>query len=131
MNILSFKDARKHLRITMDTEAENVIKVHMKCGRVLKFEEVESGLYLLRSNNDTNRKISAYSFLTLVKTTKENFTRRECKRADAARAFRKFLGYPSYRRYFKLLENNYFRNCPLTVDDAKRALNIYGPDEEI
>ena len=29
-----------------------------------------------------------------------------------------------------LLETHYFRNCPLTVDDAKRALHIYGPDVE-
>ena len=47
-----------------------------------------------------------------------------------ARKFRKHLGYPRYKRYFKLLETNYFRNCPITVDDAKRALHIYGPDKE-
>ena len=38
------------------------------------------------------------------------------------------MGYPGYKRYFLLLETNYFRNCPLTVEDAKRALHIHGPD---
>ena len=47
-----------------------------------------------------------------------------------ARNFRKFLGYPGYKRYLKLLEMNYFVNCPLTIDDAKRALHIYGSDVE-
>ena len=97
MNILSFKDVRKHFRITMDTDVENVINVHMKCGKVLKFEEVESGLYLLHTNNITSKKVSAYSFLTLVKSNKANFTSRQIKRSDMARNFRKFLGYPGLK----------------------------------
>ena len=76
LNILSFKDVRKIFRITMDTDVENVISVHMKCGKILKFEEVESSLYLLHSNNITSKKVSAYSFLTLVKSNKVNFTSR-------------------------------------------------------
>ena len=35
---------------------------------------------------------------------------------------------PGYRYFFNLLESNYIRNCPLTTDDAKRALQIYGPE---
>jgi hypothetical protein len=27
-----------------------------------------------------------------------------------------------------LLQNNLIRNCPITYEDAKRALHIYGPD---
>ena len=91
---------------------------------------MESGLYLLRSNKHTNKKVSAYSFLRLVRANKSHFTKRQIARADFARAFRKHLSYPGYRRYLRLLETNYFRNCPLTADDAKRALHIYGPDIE-
>ena len=69
-------------------------------------------------------------FVTLVKSNKSLFTSREVKRAKIARKFRKDLGYPGYKRYFNLLEINYFIDCPLTVDDAKRALNIYGLDIE-
>ena len=131
MNILSFKDVRERFRITVDTSLENAICVHLDDGGVLKFKEVESGLYLLSSkNNLTNQKISAYSFLNLVKANKSDFTKRQLKRADLARDFRRKIGYPGYRKYFMLLETNYFRNCPLTVDDAKRALHIYGPDVE-
>ena len=130
LNILAFCDVRKKFRVTMDTGVDNIMYVHLPRGGTLKFEEVKSGLYLLRSNNDSNKNISAYSFLTLVKSNKENFTTREVKRADMARKFRKYLGYPSYKRYFKLLEDNYFIDYPLTVDDAKRALHIYGPDIE-
>ena len=37
-----------------------------------------------------------------------------------ARKFRKYLEYPGYKRYFKLLETNYFTDFPLTVDGAKK-----------
>ena len=131
LNILSFRDVRKRFRVTVDTSVENAICVHVEGGKVLKFVEVETGLYLLSSKKTTsNKKVSAYSFLTLVRANKNDFTSRQVKRADAARLFRKHLGYPGYRKYFKLLESNYFRNCPVTVDDAKRALHIYGPDVE-
>ena len=93
----------------------------------MKFEEVESGLYLLQKSNNNNKKVSAYSFLTLVKSNKSLFTSRKVKRAEIAKKFRKDLGYPGYKRYFNLLETNYFIDCPLTVDDAKRALHIYRP----
>ena len=51
-------------------------------------------------------------------------------RADRARGFCKKVGYLGYNKYFKLLEMQYFRNCPITVDDAQRVLHIYGPDIE-
>ena len=80
--------------------------------------------------NVTSKKASAYSFLTLVKANKAYFTTRQIKRVDAARGFRKHVGYPGYKSYFKRLETNYDRNCPLTVDDVKRTLHIYGHDVE-
>ena len=113
LNILSFKDIRKRFRITVDTSVENAICVHMDDGKVLKFKEVESGLYLLSSiDNFSNQKTNAYSYLTLVKANKSDFTKRQLKRADIAGDFRRKIGYPGYRKYFKLLETQHFRNFP-------------------
>ena len=123
VNILSFKDVRKRFRVTVDTDIENAVYIHLDNGSVTKFKEVESGIYLLSSSNYTKQKVSAYLYLTLVKSNKSNFTRRQLKMADLAREFRKKLGYPGYKQYFKLLESNYFINCPLTVGDAKRAFH--------
>ena len=100
-------------------------------GEVLKFVEVESELYLLSSNKlSNNKKVSVYSYLTLVRANKDDFTNRQVKRADTAWLFRRYLGYQGYRKYFKLLESNYFRNYLVTVDDAKRSLYTYDPDIE-
>ena len=131
LNILSFKDVRQRFRVTVDTAVESAMCVHMDNGKILKFVEVESGLYLLKVINvDTKQKISAYSFLTLVKANRNDFTKRQLIRADKARSFCKKIGYPGYKKYFKLLEKQYFQNCPITVEDAKTALHIYGPDIE-
>ena len=62
LNMLVFSDVRKHFRVTMDTSIENTIKVHMKEGHVLDFEDVKLGLYLLDNYNVHNKKVSAYFF---------------------------------------------------------------------
>ena len=94
----------------------------------MKFNEVESGLYLLSScNKITSKKVSAYSYLNSVKANKSNFTKSQLKKLDIVREFRKRILYLGYRKYFHLLEKQYFRNCPLMADDSKRALHIYGP----
>jgi hypothetical protein len=129
VNILSWADVRKRFCITADTNDGAFINVHLDDGRILRFQEIESGLYLF--NNRTNKlkkPISGYSFLTLVKANKQAFTRREIAAADAAIDFHRKIGLPNYKKFFKLLEQGYYRNCPITADDAKRALHIYGTD---
>ena len=63
LNILSFKEVRKRFSITVDNVVESAVNVHAREGKVLKVEEVESRLYLLRSDNFINENVSAYSFL--------------------------------------------------------------------
>lgn len=41
------------------------------------------------------------------------------------------IGRISEREFKDILDNNRIKNCPLTYDDAKRALQIYGPDERV
>ena len=54
-------------------------------GEVMKFKEVESGLYFFRSyNKSDNKKLSPYSYLNLVSTNKTNFTRRQVEISDCA-----------------------------------------------
>ena len=70
-----------------------------------------------------------FSELSLVAGNKAEFTEDEVMRADKARELRISIGYPGYKKYFKLLRNEFFKNCPISEDDAKRALHIYGADK--
>ena len=132
MNILSMRDVTKKFRVTLDTEVEKSINVHVSDERVVKFKEVGNGLYIWNPEDEetklSNKKISSYSFLTLVEANKRNFTRRELKRADDCRRLFINLGMPGYRKFYKMIETNQIRDCPLTTDDAKRCLHIYGPE---
>ena len=128
INILSFADVRKRFRITIDTEKESTFLVHIGRGRPLRFNEVDSGLYLFdKSNYIKNQKASGYSFLTLAASTEGQFTKEEVNRAKKAVALHRSLGFPGYQEFFRLLQKRYVIDCPITVDDAKLALHIYGP----
>jgi hypothetical protein len=138
-NILSMASVRKTCRITMDSSIEAALFVHCTDGRILKFTEFESGLYYYDTGNSLDNTKSAlsyshpsptpsFSFLETVQSNKSYFTRREIEGANAARAFYRKLGRPSESQFHHALKHNQFHNCPITADDARRALKIYGPD---
>ena len=131
-NILSMAAVRKICRITMDTSVDAAIHVHRRDGSIMTFTEYQSGLYYfdtgVGSTKSTKNNVDAYVFLTTVAGNKLKYTRREIQGADDARALYRKLGHPSEKTFRHLLDSNYIRNCPITSDDAKRALLIYGPD---
>jgi hypothetical protein len=55
------------------------------------------------------------------------FVKREIEVADAARDLYRKVGRPSQDKFKEILMKNLIRNCPITVDNAKRALIMYGP----
>jgi hypothetical protein len=131
-NILSMAQVRKKCRITMDSDIEAAMLVHRKDGSIIKFVEFSNGLYYFdtkeEQQNKKNKVSDNYLFVNTVAANKSAYTREEVEAADRARALYRKLGRPSEVFFQHLLQNNLIRNCPVTVDDAKRALNIYGPD---
>jgi hypothetical protein len=71
---------------------------------------------------------SPYTLVNTVHNNKQLFVAREIDMADKARELYRKLGRPSQHTFEEVLKNNLITNCPVTVDDAKRALIIYGPD---
>jgi len=132
LNILSFSDVASKYRITIDTAKENSILVHINKEKVLKFRQVENGLFMLvnfkLNLTHSNYSIDNYSFLTLVSENKKSFTKREIEGANKARKLYHHINMPDHNFFIKLIESNYFRNSPVTVQDAKRAMLIYGTD---
>jgi hypothetical protein len=63
-----------------------------------------------------------------VAANRQRFTTREIKAADQARSLYRILARPSEAVFCALLDDNQILNCPVTSNDAKRALLIYGPD---
>ena len=132
-NILSLAAVRKVCRITMDTAVEAAMIVHKRDGLTMKFKEFSSGLYYYdaavgSNDNMVNPPVNGYSFVNTVASNKQRFHHREIEGADLARELYQKIGRPSQKHFEHILRNNLIRNCPITVDDAKRALMIYGPD---
>jgi hypothetical protein len=134
-NILPMAEVRKVCRITMDTSVEALMDVRRRDGSIMKFREYKSGLYYYDTGQPTapdNHSSSPTNnlFLNTVAANKATYTRREIEGADKARALYKKIGRPSEQEFSKILNNNLIRNCPVTPEDAKRALIIYGPKEK-
>ena len=126
-NILSLSDVSKICRVTMDTTTDKAMCINRIDGTIMKFAEHSSGLYVFATNGSSN-KVNAYTMLSTVAEQKKMFSKREIHAADAARALYRKLGRPAEADFRSMLRGNLIRNCPVTADDAQRALTIYGPD---
>ena len=132
-NVLSLAQVRRVRRVTMDTAEQPAFHVHKADGTgSVVFAEHESGLYLhdasVHNDNTTNPTVIGYSHLQTVAANKEGFTKRQVDLADEARRLYRMMGRPGLDRFFEALKKNHIINCPLSVDDAKRAESIYGKD---
>jgi hypothetical protein len=128
-NILSLSDVRKKCRVTMDTSQETSMVVHRADGTTMKFMEHTDGLYFFDSHIQTDdTSLGKFSFLETVTRNKSLFVNREIEAADLARELYRKLGRPSQKQFEEILSKNSITNCPVTIDDARRAILIYGPD---
>ena len=129
-NILSLADVRRKCRVTMDTSKEAAMIVHRSDGTQMKFKEFSSGLYFHDPTVVCKPKspVSNYCLVQTVNKNRKMFHRREIEGAEKARSLHRLLGRPAQARFEHFLVNNLIRNCPVTVQDAKRAVLIYGPD---
>ena len=133
-NVLALCDVRTHCRVTMDTAADPAMLVHTPKGTVFRFAELSNGLYAFDSSSSnaststTVTNYSAYSCLQTVSSQKAMFTARQLKGADKARELSRQLGRPSKTSLEHSVLHGHILNCPVTIDDIRRAELIYGPD---
>ena len=134
VNILAMKDTRQVVRITMDTMIAPAIAAqkYSEDSMIMVFEECEIGLYRHDTANIQTLKINdehgGFNFINTVEGNKEGFTQRQIERGKQALALYQIIGRPAERRYYTILAENHIMNCPITVEDARRAFHIYGPD---
>jgi len=132
LNILSLAEVQQRYRTTMDSADSNSIVVHTNKKKSLKFSAVGTGLYLLQNGVNSNRTKTINDVVThymnQISNNKNNFTNRQIQGADSARRLYKAINRLGYSEFFRLLETNFFRDSPVTIQDAKTAIEIYGKD---
>ncbi|KAG7373305.1 reverse transcriptase RNA-dependent DNA polymerase [Nitzschia inconspicua] len=145
-NIISLAHLASVCRVTMDSAVEKAFRVYRNDGSILLFREYKNGLYYhdytdpsfvepapspalpASSSPALTLDTPACSLLQTVRENKTRFTRREVDAADRARDLYVKLHRPGQDQFEDLLAHNRIRNCPITVDDARRAITIYGPE---
>ncbi|HNJ38565.1 MAG TPA: reverse transcriptase domain-containing protein [Nitrosomonas sp.] len=66
--------------------------------------------------------------LETVEANLKKFTKREVEQAEEAVKLFSKLGRPSIKDYIEMIKSNRIKNCPVVVDDVRRALKIWGKD---
>ena len=128
-NILSLAQVRQRCRVTMDTATEPSMIVHRADGTLMKFREYTTGLYIYDAAlPKDNESVSDYCLVNTVAKNKALYHRREVEGAKRAKDLYIKLGRPSQQCFEQMLSNKLIHNCPVTTEDARRALTIYGPD---
>jgi hypothetical protein len=132
-NILSLAQVRRVCRVTMDTAKEASFAVHRHGKPPLVFSESPARLYYhdagsLKSQTTNKNTVAAYSFVNSVADKEGKYTDRQLEGAKMAKRVYDLVGRPSHSLFVKMIRQNQLANCPITADDANRALNIYGAD---
>ena len=68
------------------------------------------------------------SLVETVRDNEEGFTTREVAGARKARDAMRLIGFPSVKDFKGMVHGNIVCNCPVTEQDIKNWLTIYGPD---
>jgi hypothetical protein len=133
--LLVLQQVCKVCRVTMDSELELALLVHRRDGSTMKFVEYSNGLYYFdvathspsSSSSVTapgSQSFSGYLFVQTVSDNKARYHRREIRGADRAVVLHQKIGRPSQALFEGILRNNLIWNCPVIVDDARRAITI-------
>jgi hypothetical protein len=117
----------------MDTKKEPSITIHKTNGKKMIFCEHTDGLYYFDTliYPSTTHKVHSSMMLQSVAENKKIFTNRQIDAANVARDLYRKLGRPSESKFEEIITKNLIRNCPITIDDVRRAMLIYGPDAAI
>jgi hypothetical protein len=120
-NILALSNLIKQYRVTYDSDQKMFVVHRDKAGKPnMEFRMHESGLHIY------DPKQEALMFITTVTGNKEGFTKRQIKGAEVARTLYATLGYPSWNDFKWVLRSNQIKDCPVTVQDADVAFQIWG-----
>ena len=110
----------------MDSAAEPSLCVHRLDGSMMRFHEHASGLYVYDTAADNSKHSSergtAYTMISTVAAQKRMFSRRDIATADIARDLYRKIGRPGEDEFQSILRAKIIRNCPVSPDDAQRAL---------
>ena len=107
-NVLSLAKIAKDHHVVFDSSNENAFTVHGKHS-IVKFVQRPSGLYYFDAS--VNGKHN--TLVTIVQLAKQLYA---------------LVGRPGHDVFLDMFRHNRLKNCPIDVEDANRAILVYGHD---
>ena len=123
-NIMSLDNVAKYFRITMDTDSEKSMLLHMDDGHTMRFTPSGKGLY---HHNLSSEDGGLWSFITTVSDRADKYTHRAVQRARVARRFQNIIMRPGARQLMDVAVSH-LKGCPVTKANVQAAEDIYGPN---
>ena len=125
-NILSLAEMVNKYRVTFDSKDGNKFIIYKSDGFTVEFKQSIHGLYYhdIRWRRHNTKE---FTLVSTVAANKENFTQRQIKNADVAVRLYKSICTPSHNDFISAVTKRLIKNCPISVEDAKNASEIYGP----
>ena len=124
-NILSLSHIDNMYRVTYDSAKEKAFIVHGTNSGDKKFIRSTGGLHYY----DTKKENSQFIMMQTVKENESIYSKRDLMNAKKAINLYHAIGRPGYKAFYDTLQKGLIRNCAITLQDAKNAFQIYGPDE--
>ena len=121
--ILSMSRATKQFRIVFESEGRNIFgMVHPD--REVRFQLIPNGMYYF----DAAERENSVLLINTVLENWEGFTHREYEGDREARRAMHLLGLPLEWYFDNMVRSNMIVNFPVTFDDVKNTILIFGPD---
>jgi hypothetical protein len=138
-NVLSFFNIAKRFKsVKYDNMVKDAFMITRDDGSLMEFRPSDAGLYYYdfeESRRRTRRMQQLEkenSSMTMVIDTVEdrqrNFTKRELEGAEAARRLYVIVGRPGKKIFENMIRSGFILNNPITIQDYKNAIVIYGED---
>ncbi|CAJ1936101.1 unnamed protein product [Cylindrotheca closterium] len=115
-NILSLALVTEHYRVTMDSDIDNALLVHVSAGYIMRFVCI-----------DMSKLKKAFCFVNTVAMNKRLFKQRDIRKADEAITLNRRINHVAKDKFARIVKNNWIRNCPVTINDVERSHVIYAP----
>ena len=127
-NILSLSLITENYKVTLDSEKDNALVIHISPGHAMRFRVGGNGLYYFDSSKVEMIKIrQAFSFLNTVSDNINLYKKRDVRRASQAISLNRRINHPVKTKFVRVVKDNWIRNNPITVGDVQRSYNIFGP----
>ena len=124
-NIIGLNNAEKTGKFDISYDSKKgFIMNNKETGKVTVFEKDQNGLHVA----PLSKVPSSVCLLSTVEENKKLYSKRQVAGAEKAKNLYKVITYPSIRDYKHVVQSNQIKNCPVTIEDIKIWLKIFGDD---